>query len=91
MRKLNLPFHLEDKIFEIRFESDDTISKILSYFPFSKLEKQAILSILNIDSFDGFYSIFTDTISEEEWNKTKDQIKNKFQDELIDVDKMPKS
>ncbi len=91
MVKLNLSFYLEDKIFEIRFESDDTVSRIVSYFPFSTLEKQEILSILNLDSFNEFHSIFTDTVTEEEWNKTKEQIKKKFKDELFDVDKMPYS
>ena len=38
MAKLILPSHLEDKIFEIKFNSD-SISKIISYFPFSKSEK----------------------------------------------------
>ncbi len=87
MVKLNLPSSLEDKIFEIRFESDETVSKIVSYFPFSKLERQEILSVLKKDSFSGFHSIFTDTITEEEWNKNKEQIKKKFKDELFDVDK----
>jgi len=83
---LNLPSHLEDKIFEIRFESDDVISKIVSYFPFSESEKQDILSVLNKESFTGFHSIFTDSITEEEWNRTKEQIKKKFNDELFDID-----
>ena len=43
------------------------------------------------NSFDGFHSIFTDTITEEEWNKNKEQIKKKFRDELFDVDKTSKS
>jgi len=88
MAKLNLPSHLSDKIFEIRLNSDETVSNIVSYFPFSESEKQEILSILNRESFGGFYSIFTDTVTEEEWNKTKEQIKKKFKDELFDVDKM---
>jgi hypothetical protein len=57
----------------------------VSYFPFSESEKQEIISILNIE-FDEFYSIFTDTVSDDEWEKTKDQIKKKFQDELFDID-----
>ncbi len=91
MAKLNLPSHLADKIFEIRLESDETVSKIVSYFPFPDSEKQEILSILNRESFSGFHSIFTDTVTEEEWNKTKKQIKKKFKDELFDVDKMSQS
>jgi len=91
MNKLTLPSHLADKIFEIRLESDETISKIFSYFPFTESEKHEILSILNRESFSGFHSIFTDTVTEEEWNKTKEQIKKKFKDELFDVDKMSPS
>ncbi len=91
MPKLNLPSNLEDKIFEIQFESDGTVSKIDSYFPFSESEKQEILSMLNDNSFSAFHSIFTDTITDEEWNKNKKQIKKKFKDELFDFDKTSKS
>lgn len=89
MPKLNLSSHLLDKIFEIQFQSDDTVSKIISYFPFFESEKQEICSILNNDSFDGFHSIFTDKVTEEEWTRTKEQIKKKFRDELFDIDKNP--
>ena len=87
MIKLSLPPYLEDKIFEIRFEPDNSLSKIVSYFPLNESEKQEILSNINDKSFDGFHSIFTDIITDEEWNKTKEQIKKKFNDELFDVDK----
>ena len=83
---VSFPSHLHDKIFEIRYSHDDSVSKIVSYFPFSESEKQEIISILNIEVFDGFHSIFTDTVSDEEWRKTKDQIKKKFQGELFDID-----
>ncbi len=43
---------------------------------------------MNVD-FSEFYSIFTDTVSEEEWNKTKEQIKKRFNDELFRIDKKP--
>ena len=82
----DLPLHLKDKIFEIKYDSDETISKIVSYFPFNELEQQEIVFILNDDSFDGFHSIFSNTVSDEKWNKTKDQIKKKFNDELFDID-----
>jgi len=82
---IDLPSCLQDKIFEIRYSADESVSKIVSYFPFSESEKQEIISILNIE-FDEFYSIFTDTVSDDEWEKTKDQIKKKFQDELFDID-----
>ncbi len=87
MAKLSLSPYLEDKIFEIRFESDNTLSKIVSYFPLNESERQEILSIIDDKSFSEFYSIFTDVITDEEWNKTKEQIKKKFSDELFDVDK----
>jgi len=83
---LDLPLHLKDKIFEIKYNSDETISKIVSYFPFNELEKQEIVSILDDDTFDGFHSIFSNTVSDEKWNRTKDQIKKKFNDELFDID-----
>jgi len=87
MSKIILPSNLEDKIFEIKYDSG-AISKITSYFPLSDSEKQKIVSITNVD-FSGFYSIFTDTVSEEEWNRTKDQIKKRFNDELFGIDKKP--
>ena len=80
--------HLQDKIFEIQYASDDSISKIISYFPFSESEKHEIISTLNDSSFDRFHSIFTDSVTEDEWNRTKEQIKKKFKDELIDIDKI---
>jgi hypothetical protein len=84
------PVHLKDKIFEIRYGSD-LVSNIISYFPFSQSEKQEICNILNMNVFDGFHTIFTDSVSNDEWNKTKDQIKKRFKDELFDIDKMPKA
>ena len=88
MKKLEIPSHLEDKIFEIKFNSEKTLSKIVSYFPFSESEREEILSLLKIESFDGFRSIFSDNVTEEEWNNTKEQIKKKFKDELFDIDKL---
>lgn len=85
MTRITFPIHLEDKIFEIKYDSD-TISKITSYFPFSVSEKQEINSIMSAD-FNNFQSIFTDGISDEEWHKTKEQIKKKFKDELFGIDK----
>jgi hypothetical protein len=37
--------------------------------------------------FHGFNSIFTDTVSDEELHRTKEQIKKRFSDELFDIDK----
>ena len=45
-----------------------------------------INSISKQDNFSNFNSIFSDTVTDEEWNKTKDQIKQKFQSELFDID-----
>ena len=90
MVEISFPIYLEDKIFEIRYDSN-LISKIISYFPFSESEKKEIRSALDVNVFDGFHSIFTDVISDDEWNKTKEQIKKKFKDELFDIDKISKS
>ncbi|MBT5278167.1 MAG: hypothetical protein HOL73_00290, partial [Nitrosopumilus sp.] len=79
MKNLYIPFKIQDKIFEIRYDSDDSVSKIISYFPLSELERQTLLSILKQSNFSGFHSIFTDIVTDDEWNKTKDQIKNRFQ------------
>ena len=85
MSKLTLPPHLEDKIFEIKY-SDNKVLKITSYFPLTPSEKQEINSIMNMD-FLGFHSIFSDSVSDEEWNCTKEQIKKRFNDELFGIDK----
>ena len=79
---------IEDKIFEIKSDSG-TIVKIKSYFPLTQNEKQEIIQTLDLKNFDGFASIFTDTVSDEEWEKTKIQIKKKFRDELFDIDSKP--
>ena len=79
---MNLPFHIEEKIYDIKKEN--SLLKITSYFPFLDQEKQQILSIIGDDV--KFYSIFTDHVSEEEWVKSKEQIKKRFQDELIDIE-----
>ncbi|WP_316505730.1 hypothetical protein [Nitrosopumilus sp.] len=89
MEKPNFPPSLEDKIFEIQFEAGNHIlSKIVSYFPLTDLERQEILALMNDESFDAFRSIFSDVISEDEWNRTKEQIKKKFQSDLFDIDDM---
>ena len=76
MKDLNLPANLKDKIYQIN----------VSYFPLSADEKQLIITLMNDSkSFDGFHSIFSDHISEQEWNKSKAQIIKRFQDELFDI------
>ena len=86
MKKLDIPSEIEDKIFEIKRNSDKSISKIISYFPLSELERKTIVSLLNQTTFSEFHSIFTDTVTDDEWNKTKNQIKKRFQNELFDID-----
>ena len=85
LKPFNIPDNIEDKIFEIKSHSDKSILKIISYFPLSEAERQIIISTLDQPDFSAFYSIFTDTISDDDWNKTKNQIKQRFQNELFDI------
>jgi len=82
----DIPLELTDKIFQIKFNPDQTIEKITSYFPLSEQERLMINSISGQDTFSNFNSIFSDTVTDEEWNKTKEQIKKRFQSELFDID-----
>ncbi|MGB0642325.1 MAG: hypothetical protein ACPGKY_03235 [Nitrosopumilus sp.] len=82
----DIPLELTDKIFQIKFNPDQSIEKITSYFPLSEQDRQMINSISGQDIFSNFNSIFSDTITDEEWNKTKEQIKKRFQNELFDID-----
>ena len=82
----DIPLELTDKIFQIKFNPDQSIEKITSYFPLSEQERLLINSISGQDTFSNFNSIFSDTVTDEEWNKTKEQIKKRFQSELFDID-----
>ena len=86
MKVSDVPLELTDKIFQIKFNSDQSVEKITSYFPLSEKERLMINSISGQNSFSNFKSIFSDTVSDEEWNKTKEQIKKRFQNELFDID-----
>jgi len=86
MKVSDVPLELTDKIFQIKFNSDQSVEKITSYFPLSEHERLMINSISGQDSFSNFNSIFSDTVSDEEWNKTKEQIKKRFQTELFEID-----
>ena len=86
MKSFDIPSEIEDKIFEIKLNSDNSIFKIISYFPLSEFERQSFSSLLNFTTFSEFHSIFTDTVTDDEWNKTKNQIKKRFQNELFDID-----
>jgi L-asparaginase/Glu-tRNA(Gln) amidotransferase subunit D len=82
----DIPLELTDKIFQIKFNPDQSIEKITSYFPLSEQERLMINSISDQDAFSNFNSIFSDTVTDEEWNKIKEQIKKRFQNELFDID-----
>ena len=86
MKTIDIPDKITDKIFEIKYNSDESIFKIISYFPLSELECHTLTSHLNQPDFSEFHSIFTDSITDDQWNKTKDQIKKRFQNELFDID-----
>jgi hypothetical protein len=86
LKSLEIPSAIEDKIFEIKFHSDESISKIISYFPLSEFERHTLISLLSEPNFSEFHSIFTDDVTDDEWNKTKNQIKKRFQNELFDID-----
>ena len=86
MKISDIPLELTDKIFQIKFNLDQTIEKITSYFPLSEQERLLINSISGQNTFSNFNSIFSDTVTNEEWNKTKEQIKKRFQNELFNID-----
>jgi len=86
MKISDISLEVSDKIFQIKFNPDQTIEKITSYFPLSEQERLMINSISGQDNFSNFNSIFSDTVTDEEWNKTKEQIKKRFQSELFDID-----
>lgn len=87
MKKISISADLEEKIYDLKINGNEILSKITTYFPLNIKEKQEILKALNSkEKSVVFKSIFSDKVSEEEWNKTKEQIKKKFQDELLDID-----
>ena len=86
MKISDIPLELTDKIFQIKFNPEQSIEKITSYFPLSEQERLMINSISGQDTFSNFNSIFSDTVTDEEWNKTKEQIKKRFQNELFNID-----
>ena len=85
LKSFDIPDDIQDKLFEIKLHSDKSVFKIISYFSLSETEKQIIISVLNKPDFSGFHSIFTDNVTDDEWNKTKNQIKQRFQNELFDI------
>ena len=86
MTSYDFPFELEEKIFEIKSDLNNSVLKITSYFPLTELEKNNVISSINQPDFVNFNSIFTDIITIDEWNRTKSQIKKRFQDEIFHID-----
>ena len=50
MKNLNLPVNLQDKIYQIKANSQNDFSKIVSYFPLSADEKQLIATLMKIQN-----------------------------------------
>ena len=82
MKEPPLRSYLEDRIFEIR-HTDGMVSRITSYFPLGESEMREIF--LAIGTKPEIRSIFADEISDEEWERTRTQIKKRFNDELIGI------
>jgi hypothetical protein len=85
LKSFIFPDNVEDKLFEIKLNSDKSVFKIISYFPLSETERQIIISVLDKPDFSAFYSIFSDAVTDDDWNKTKNQIKQRFKNELFDI------
>ena len=82
----DIDFELKEKIFEIKTDSNNLILKIISYFPLTDLEQNNLISILKQPECINFSSIFSDSVTNNEWNRTKSQIKKRFQDEIFHID-----
>ncbi len=86
MKKLDISPSLEEKIYDSKYKKN-SLSLITTYFPLEETEKQEILKATDKEKGAiNFKSIFSDNVSEDEWNKTKEQIKKKFREELVDID-----
>ena len=84
MSDFALPEKFTDKLFEIKKDQNNLPTKLVSYFPFTNDERAEIEALLDPPIL--FHSIFSDMISEEKWEKSKEQIKKRFNDELFDID-----
>ena len=85
MTSYDIAFELKEKIFEIK-TTDNYILKIISYFPLTELEQNSLVSIIKQPEHINFSSIFSDSVTNDEWNRTKSQIKKRFQDEIFHID-----
>ena len=63
--KLSISTELEEKIYDLKVDGHDGLSKITTYFPLNSEEKQEILNAMNQTkkSLVDFKSIFSDEIS----------------------------
>jgi len=88
MKNSSLSSDLVEKIYDLKFDETGNLFKIITYFSLNQNEKQEILgTIEKTKEFPiEFKSIFSDKISDQEWNNSKEQITKKFQDELVDID-----
>ena len=88
MKNLNISEKLQEKIYDYKFNKNNQITSITSYFPLTDNEKHEIFENLKGTQKNciSFKSIFTDEISDGKWEENKLQIKKKFRDELIDID-----
>ena len=86
MKNLDVSANLKEKIFDVKFPIGGTRGYITTYFPLTPAEKQDLKTAIGQSATVDFKSIFSDVISDLDWNSTKEQIKKKFQDELIDLD-----
>ena len=87
MKKLAISSEIKEKIYDLKLDKNQPPFLVTTYFPLDYEEKRKILTAIE-DSHKNhvkFKSIFTDNISKEEWEKSKKQIKKKFQDELFDI------
>ena len=85
MKILRVSPDLNEKIYDMKYQND-ILSKVTTYFPLEENEKHAILKASETTSKIIFKSIFSDTITQKDWIETKEQIKKKFQDELVNID-----
>ena len=78
--KLSISTELEEKIYDLKVDGHDGLSKITTYFPLNSEEKQEILNAMDQTKKSpvDFKSIFSDEISQQEWLNSKEQIKKKI-------------
>ena len=88
MRTLNLSNSVKEKIFDIKYDKNDRIESITTYFPLGESELNEISENLKKNERESVImkSIFSDEISDDDWEKNKSKIAKKFHDELLDID-----